>query len=259
MNVVEHYRATLDELTRDRPGGPDLSAAIAGGRRRRRVRRIAWAGAGVGAGVGVVAVAGLAWVWLAGDPSSVAVDPGPSDPPSYADFVAGTEVDETLQATVAEHLPGLPTAGEVYPSDWNHSDPIASFENATEWHAVYAVSPTEQLRVVLSDAVPGQPMDVSCDGLAQADIPCRRVELPDGSVETRSGYLLGTSTYRFMTVHVAPDGFVVETLEDVQADSAPAAGAARRLSDPALASLVRDPALRFPDPVHAPPSPAPQA
>ena len=112
--------------------------------------------------------------------------------------------------------------------------------------------------MVLSDAIPGQPVDVRCAGLEQADIPCRRVELPDGSVETQSGYLLGTSTYRFMTVHVAPDGFVVEALDDVQADSVGAARAARELTDPATAALVRDPALRFPAPLHTPPSPAPQ-
>ncbi len=254
MNVEEQYRTTLDALTRDRAGGPDLSAAIAGGRRRRRVRRTAWASAGVA----VAAVATVAGISLTGGSSSQAVDPGPTT--SYPDFVAGSSVDETVQATVAAHLPDLPAATQVYPSDWNHSDPIpdADFVDATEWHAVYAVSGAEQVRLVLSQPIPGQPMSVSCAGFQQSDIPCRRVELGDGSVETRSGYLLGSSTYRFMTVHVAPDGFVTETLDDVQAGSVSQARAARRLTDDATASLVEDPALRFPAPLHTPPSPAPQ-
>jgi hypothetical protein len=186
----------------------------------------------------------------------VAVEPAGA--PRYQDFVAGTDLDETLQATVARHLPDLPGAADVYPSDWNHSDAISSFADATEWHAVYAVSGAEQLRVVLSEAIPGQPSDLRCGRLEQSDIPCRQVELPDGSVETRSGYLLGSTTYRFMTVHVAPDGFVVETLDDVRADSVSDARATRQLTDAATSSLVRDAALRFPSPVHTPPSPAPQ-
>ncbi len=255
MNVAEHYRSTLDELTRDRPGGPALSAVIAGGRRRRRVRRTAW----VGAGVAAAAVATVAGVSLAQDSSSVAVDPGPSGRPSYHDFVAGSEVDETMQAAVADRLPELGAATDVYPSDWNHTEPIADFADATEWHALYDVSGTERLRVVMSEAIPGQPVEAGCDGIEQADVPCRRDELPDGSVVTRSGYLLGASTYRFLTVRVAADGFVTETLDDVQAQSWPEAEASRQLTDAQTTALVQDPTLTFPAPVHTPPSPRPQA
>ena len=110
----------------------------------------------------------------------------------------------------------------------------------------------------MSEAIPGQPVEAGCDGIEQADVPCRRDELPDGSVVTRSGYLLGASTYRFLTVRVAADGFVTETLDDVQAQSWPeaeasaAAHAMRRRT-----ALVQDPTLTFPAPVHTPPSPRP--
>jgi len=31
VNVADHYRSTLDELTSDPPAGPDLAATIAAG------------------------------------------------------------------------------------------------------------------------------------------------------------------------------------------------------------------------------------
>ena len=256
MNVEEHYRTTLDALTRERVGGPDLSAAIQGGRRR-RVRRTAWAGAGVA----VAAVATIAGVSLAQGSSSVAIDPGPTGTASYRDFVAGTDVDESVQATVAQHLPGLAAATEVYPSDWNTPGPIpdADFADATEWQAVYDVSGTERLTVLMSDKIPGEPASPRCDEVQQVDLPCRRSESPDGSLDMQFGTVLGTTTYRFLTVHVAPDGFVTETLDDVQARSWPEAIAARKLSEAATTSLVHDPALRFPAPVHTPSPPPPQA
>ena len=121
---------------------------------------------------------------------------------------------------------GRPPAGPAgrdpgLPSDWNHSDPIpdADFVDATEWHAVYAVSDAEQVRLVHVAADP-RPTDVGELRRRRAvrhPVPSGRAG--DGSVETRIGYLLGSSTYRFMTVHVAPDGFVIETLDDVQAGS----------------------------------------
>ena len=87
MNVEEQYRTTLETLTRDRAGGPDLATVIAGGRRRRRARRTAWAGAGVA----VAAVATIAAVSLGHGPTTAA-DPGPSGTTSYPDFVAGNDV-----------------------------------------------------------------------------------------------------------------------------------------------------------------------
>jgi hypothetical protein len=116
----------------------------------------------------------------------------------------------------------------------------------------------------MSQPISGQPMDFTCDEVDHnrhdpAFIPCQRVELADGSVEIHLGYELGLRwTYRFITAHVAPDGFVVETLDDVRAFSAAQARSERRLSDAATSGLVHDPALRFPAPVHTPPSPAPQ-
>ena len=256
MNVPDHYRTALDELTRDRPEGVDLSAVIDGGRRRRRVRRTAWGGAALV----VAAAAGSAGMVLTHDGrhTAVDVDSGPAAPgAAYRDFVAGTDLDETMQAAVARHLPAVPAADDVYPSDWNTPGPIpdSEFTDATEWHAIYQVSGRERLTVIASQPIPHQPVTVNCDDLEQGDIPCRRVELPDGSVETRSGYLLGTSTFRFMTVHVTADGFITETLDDVQAGSVAEADGVRQLTDAETASLVGDPALRFPDPVVAPPPP----
>lgn len=257
MNVSDHYRATLDLLTLDHQGGVDLSAAITEGRRRRRVRRATWAGAGVA----VAVVATLAGVAIGHGSSSAAVDPGVTSSPSAHDFVAGTDIDETVQATVAQHLPSVPSAEDVYPSDWNTPGPIpdAHFADATEWQAVYQVSHVEQLNVLMSRAIPGQPVDVRCDDVQQVDLPCRRSEAADGSLDMEFGTVIGTSTYRFLTLHVAPDGFVTETLDDVQAQSWGEAQGARQVTRPATRSLVQDPALRFPAPVHPPAPPAPQA
>ncbi len=257
MNVTDHYRSTLDELTRDRPGGPDLSAAIAGGRRRRRARRTAWVGAGVAAAA-VVACSGVA---LTHHSSSVAVDSGLGGNSTYPDFVAGTDLDETIQATVAAHLPQLPPPTQLYPTDWNHPDPIpdADFADATEWHAVYQVSDTEQVRLVMSQRIPGETMTPgTCDDVQQVGLPCQRTEGADGSLDMRFGTVIGSSTYRFLTLHVTPGRFLVETLDDVQAHSWAEAEDARGLTDAGTSALVRDPALRFPAPVHTPPPPGPQ-
>lgn len=254
MNVAAHYRSILDELTDDPPGGPDLAAAIAGGRRGRRVRRTAWAGAGVT----IAAVATVAGVSLTQDGGSVAVEP--TRAPSYRDFVEGTDLDETLQPTVARHLPGLPAASEVYPSDWNTPGaiPDAGFADATEWHALYDVTGAERLTVLMSERIPGEAMVPGCGQVQESDVPCRSTEAPDGSHDVTFGYVLHDTTYRFLTVHVTRDGFLTETLDDVDAHSWAEARGARTLTDAALGSLVGDAALRFPAPVDTPPAPAPQ-
>ena len=255
MNVEEQYRITLDELTRDRPGGPDLAAAIAGGRRRRRVRRTAW----VGAGVAVAAVATIAGVALTSDGTTVALEPVPSRA-SYRDFVAGTGIDETVQATVAQHLPRLAVATDVYPSDWNTPGPIpdADFADATEWQATYDVSREERLMLLMSQRIPGEAMVRGCDRIGASDVPCRSAETADGSRLVTFGYVLHGTTYRFLTVHVTPDGFLTEALDDVQADSWAQAQQSRGLTEEQTKALVSDPALRFPAPVHVPASPQPQ-
>jgi hypothetical protein len=254
VNVADHYRSTLDELTDDAPGGPDLATTIAGGRRRRRVRRTAWAGAGAA----VVAVATIAGVPLAQHGRSVAVEPAGTT--TYHDFVAGTGIDESLQATVARHLPGVPVATDVYPSDWNTPGPIpdVDFADATEWHATYDVSGGEQLTLLMSQRIPGEAMVPSCDQIGASDVPCRSTEAADGSRVVTFGYVLHDTTYRFLTVHVTPDGFLAEALDDVQADSWAQAQGARGLTEEQTKALVSDAELRFPAPVHTPPSPSPQ-
>jgi len=255
VNVEEHYRTTLDRLTQEPPAGPDLAAVLAGGRRRRRVRRTAWAGAGVS----VAAVAAVAGVVLGHQ--GRATTTGPTGGASYHDFVPGTDLDESLQATAARHLPTLPAATAVYPSDWNTPGPIPDgrFADATEWHAVYDVSPTERLTVLTSRRIPGQPAAPRCQDVQQVDLPCTRTEGPDGSLDMRFGTVVMDTTYRFITLHVTADGFVAETLDDVRAGSWPQAVAARELTDAGTAALVADPDLRFPAPLHTPPSPPPQA
>ncbi|MGC4111178.1 MAG: hypothetical protein QM747_12300 [Nocardioides sp.] len=258
MNVDEQFRATLAAATEDVVGGPDLGRAVRAGRQRRRRHHAQVAGATL-AVTGLVAGA----AYQLGHARSHPQAPDGTQvatAPAYHDFVAGTQIDESLQATVAQHLPGLPAADDVYPSDWNTSGsiPDSAAANATEWHAVYQVSPDEKLTVVMSQPIPGQPASISCDQVEQADIACHRDVLADGSVESVSGYLLGSTTYRFMTVLVTPDGFVTETLDDVDAGSVSAARADRQLTDSDLSALVRDPDLTFPAPVDPPAPPAAQ-
>jgi hypothetical protein len=204
-------------------------------------------------------VSTVAGVSLAQHPSPRAIDPTTDGSPAYHDFVAGTDVDEAMQATVSRHLPDVAAATEVYPSDWNHAGPIpdADFADATEWHAVYDVAGAERLTVVMSDEIPGAPPLPRCSEVQQPDVACIRSEGADGSLEMRFGTVIDGSTYRFLTVRVAPDGFVIEALDDVQAGSWAAAGNLRSLTDAETTSLVQDPALTFPAPVHAPPPPAP--
>ncbi len=158
---------------------------------------------------------------------------------------------------MARHLPGLPAATDVYPSDWNTPGPIpgADFADATEWHAVYDVSGSEQLTLLMSRRIPGEPMAPRCDDVQQSDVPCRSTVGDDGSTEVSFGFVLHDTTYRFLNLHVTPDGFVTEALDDVEAHSWPEARAARELGGEETTALLRDPALSFPAPVHTPPPP----
>jgi len=258
MNIEEQYRTTLEALTHDRVGGPDLGAAIASGRRRRRVRRTAWAGAGVA----VAAVATIAAGSL-GHGSSSAVDPGPSSTTSYTDFVAGTAIDEHFQATVAGHLPDLGAATDVYPSDWNTDGPMprGQFANATDWQAVYDLGPDQRLTVLMAKEIPGEGSTVRCrpddrqGGTGQPE--CVTYVRSHGAVVSDS-YRLELSEgvfYTFTTTLTRDDGSQVSTLDRVRAPSWAAAVQRQAFTSDQLRALVTDPALDFPDPVHAPPPP----
>jgi hypothetical protein len=252
MNLADHYRATLEGLTDDRPGGPDLATTVAAGRRRRRTRRTAVAGGAVAA----LVIAGVAGAWLQRPHHEVAID-GFASAPAYQDFVPGTDIDQTIQETVAEHLPGLVEAKDVYPSDWNRDTalPDAQAANATDWEAHYVLSAHEKATVSMFKAIPGEAAPTRCtDGMDNPGLPCTSVTLGDGSV--RLYYAMGLGTfYRIATVQVAPDGSVVQVFDDVEGSSASEALRQATLPQGRLDGLVGDAAMTFPNPVVTPPPP----
>jgi hypothetical protein len=252
MNVEDHYRTTLERLTDQPVGGPDLAVSLAAGRRRRRVRRAVVAG-GVVAALSV-AVVGGAWLQR---PREVIAPDSFASAPSYRDFVPGTDVDETIQATVAGHLTGLPDADKVYPSDWNHDGalPDGQAENATDWEAHYPLGAHEAVSVSMFVAIPGEPAPTVCrDHMDSPGLLCSATTGADGSVVLHYGMDLG-SFFRFATMRVAPDGSVVQAFDDVAADSWKVAEARASVPEGQLRALVEDPAMTFPDPVVTPPPP----
>jgi hypothetical protein len=252
MNVAERYRATIDELTDHHLGGPDLVDVISRGRRKRRARRTLVA---VGA-VAALTVAGAGGAWLHRPHEVVAVDRFASTP-SFQDFVPGTDVDETIQAAVAEHVAGVPDADQVYPSDWNHDTalPDAQAQNATDWEAHYPLSAREGLWVSMFKPIPGESAPTTCrPWMDHPGLPCSVTTQADGSVLVHYGIDLETS-YELATTRVDADGFVVQTFDDVVADSWHQAEARASLAQGQLEALVNDASMTFPDPVVTPPPP----
>jgi hypothetical protein len=268
MNVDEHYRTVLDQLTETPVGGPDLATSLAAGRRRRRVRRTLTAGGAVA----VLAVAGAGGAWLQRPHEVVTALPIASEP-IYHDFVAGTQIDEDFQATIAQDLPGLSPARKVYPSDWNHdgalpdspaSDgsedlPDASALNATEWQAIYDVSPNEHLVVLMSKEVPGWPLRPHCSEIAvdPGQPACTVIPLAGGGQVATYGFTVDSlpQPYWFLSVYTAADGSTVNVTERVAADSWAQAEARRAFTIDQASALASDAALTFPDPVVTPPAP----
>jgi hypothetical protein len=253
MNLAERYRTTIDELTDGRVGGPELADVLSRGRRKRRTRRTLVTGGALAA----LTVAGLGGAWLQRPHVVVVVDPGAASSPSYRDFVPGTDVDETIQAAVADHVAGVPEADKVYPSDWNHDTalPDSQAQNATDWEARYSLGADENLTVALFKRIPGEAAPTGCHPSMDAPgLPCTATTQDDGSVLLSYGIDLG-SDYRFATVRVAADGSSVEAFDDVRADSW--AQAENRASVPQgqLDALVNDATMTFPDPVVTPPPP----
>src|SRR4051794_3762817 len=144
MTVEQLLRDQLDRATHDVVGGPDLAASIRAGRRRRRTTR-------VGVSTAAVVVLGLGAMGahaLTGDdggatahdaPVAHAVAPVAPAPAVPSDFVPGTDIDESMAAVVAEHLPALPAPDDVYPSDANTAGPLpdSEFARAQDWQASY--------------------------------------------------------------------------------------------------------------------------
>jgi hypothetical protein len=78
--------------------------------------------------------------------------------------VPGTEIDDQLQAAVGSARAGLPTARDVYPSDWSRETalPDDQFDDATEWQTYYDLSASDELLVYVSKPIPGLDEPPSC-------------------------------------------------------------------------------------------------
>jgi hypothetical protein len=252
MNLEEHTRTHLDQLTADVVGGPDLATAIRSGRRRRRSRVTALAVSGLA----VAAVAGGVAAHQLQQPTTTVEMTPATQPPAYQDFVPGTDIDETIQATVAAHVTGAPDATTVYPSDWNRDSPLPDgrAQNATDWEAHYTLGADESLTVSMFKKIPGHPAGTICHDMDNPGLPCTVTTETDGTVRLHYGFTIGDN-YRIATIAVAPDGFVVQAFDDVQAASWAAAEQASRVPQAQLAGVVDDAAMTFPDPVVTPPAP----
>lgn len=255
MNVEDRYRTVLEQLTEEPVGGPDLTTSLAGGRRRRRVRRTVVAGGAVAALA--VAVAGGAWLQR---PHDVIAPDSFASAPSYQDFVPGTQIDEDLQATIAQHLPGLSPATKVYASDWNHDGPLpdARAVNATDWEAFYTLTPDVHLFVTMGKKIPGEPFANQCTDFPDTGQPaCHVTDLPDGSRMISESFEVPSSDqpYWFNTVLIRPDGSRVTANQSIAAGSWADAEGLRTYDATRTAALVQDPSMTFPDPLVTPPAP----
>ena len=257
MNVQEQYRTALEHVTAEQVGGPDLAVSLAAGRRRRARRTVLRGGAIGTVGLAVAAVA--TGVTVHQLQRSTAVEVSPAGQSAYHDFVPGSDLDESLQATVAAHLPGLSPATNVYASDWNHDGPLPDAEavNATDWEAFYTLTPDVHLFVTMGKKIPGEPFANQCGDFSQNGQPaCHVTDLADGSRVISESFEVPSSDqpYWFNTLLIRPDGSRVTANQSVAAGSW--AEALRVYDATQTAALVEDPSMTFPDPVVTPPPPS---
>lgn len=263
MNVDQQTRDRLRALTEDVVGGPDLDRVLREGGRRRR-RRTATIGIAALAVTGLAV--GTAYQVTRGTSHETARDQSHvATAPAIRDFVPGTDLDETFQAAVAGHLPGVGDATKVYPSDWNHDFAIADWADATDWEMRYGVG-ADEIVVILGKPAPGQAdAGLTCDAVThvpeEGQPPCTRIEVPGG------GYVLSDSfvgvpagvdnqpVFVFNTSYVRPDGSSATLQQRLLVDTWHEAVSGLAYSPAQLRPLVTDPDLDFPDPVHAPPPP----
>jgi hypothetical protein len=242
QQLREHYRDDPAEPV----GGPDLADVLDRGRRKRRVRFAGVAGAAAAAvTVGAVVTASL----TGSGPSSVSVPDHDADPAAGPqDFVAGTDVDETIQQVVAQHLPALGDPDDVYPSDWYADGPIpdADHTDATDWQAAYPVGTGERALVLMGYPEPGQPSGCPV---------CEEKRVPGGTLRTQVTHLQASGEWLFMTSLVRDDGFTVGVIDYVTADRLAEARRARSISDADAISVVRDPRMHFAPPANPPTGP----
>jgi hypothetical protein len=258
MPLEQLIRDELSAATEIVPGGPDLTASLRKGRRRRRARTIG-AVAGTTAAVAGLAIAATALVPDSGGPTASEADDVSIGRLIYPDYVSGTDIDKTMQETVSAYVPWIGPATAVYPSDWTSDDalPDADFANATEWEALYDFGAHESLVLVMSYNPPDEPTQPGCHNVGAPSAPgapgCHSNAI-GGGVVTNSGYRIseanaeGSDTYTYTTSFQIDGGFTVTALDQVRAGSWLAANAMRVLDETTLTQLVTDSSLTFPAP-----------
>ena len=265
MTFEDTLKQELEQLSTDVVGGPDLDRAIETGRRRRRNRHLAVAG-GSACVAALVAAAAFTLAPSDGKPDGRVeqLQPAASGPQQDArqhtqprtfashDYVAGTQVDEALQAAVAPNLPTGLVSSDVYASDWTRDTPLpaAQAENATDWQLYYTTGGIDTVRIVVGLPVPYEGDTASCP--PQAD-GCQQQTLADGSTVVTQLYGTGSTFYRTVVVE-RPDGKSVVASDIVAATTPDEAKQGWTLNNAQLQALATSEGLDFPDPVVTPPS-----
>lgn len=242
MTVEQLVRDQLARATQEVVGGPDLATSVRDGRRRRRTARVGVAAAAVAVlGLGAVG----AYVLGGDDPQPIAHDVPVADAPAPApgapvDFVPGTDVDETMAAVIAEHVPSLPAPDDVYPSDGKTAGPIpdSEFARAQDWQAAYT---TDAGGVLVMMGLPEELGGWRCSD-------CGAHEVAGGTLYHETYGTDDGRTWWFGTYFVSDDGHFVNAFESVQAPDEQTAAGQRQLSDGDLEALVQDPRLSFQSP-----------
>ncbi|MHA3834493.1 hypothetical protein ACXR8F_02095 [Terrabacter sp. AAH1] len=266
--IEDELRERLDRATSAVPAEPDLGASIAGGRRRRAVRR---GGALVAGVTGAAVVAGLTVVGAGTLQRSVppAAQPAAGAAASSTDWVAGSTVDETLVQVVDDAVARPGTATDVYPSDWTRSTPLpdAQASRATEWQAVYRVDDDETLTVLMSQRPVDAPQGPRvCDASSRVvDARGSRVKVGDIAPNGEVSVLAGRSAQgaaacvarqvsggTLVVTHDGPrttatlwrtvDSTVVTATSVLDGSADPAS---RRVTDGELEAVATDPRLTF--------------
>jgi hypothetical protein len=240
MTTEQILRDQLDRATEHVPGVPDLERAVRAGRRRRGLRR-------GGLAVAVVAVLGVGAAGVqtmtAGDGTTIAHEhkqgpPVAAAPAGPTDYVPGTDVDAKVAAVVAAHLPSLPAADDVYPSDSHAAGPIADAQwaSAEDWQATYTENGNQVLLITgLPSEGPG----------CQA---CGNHPVPGGILGHETFSSVGDdgrTRWYFGSYFKRDDGTFANAWEIVAAEEEGAAVSQRHVTDAELEQLVQDPGLTF--------------
>jgi hypothetical protein len=245
MSSDTEIRQAYTRATDSAPAGPDLAEVLALGRgaRQRRTRLRVAGATGVAAAVVAAVVAAGVLVPRLSQSDDVAVVV-PAAPPAATDFVAGTDVDETMAEVVASHLPALGQPRDVFPSDSDHNGPMpdADFARAEDWQAEYDHD-GDLFRLMMVHPAAGPGYD--CPSCTWSEVPGGRV-----SIEVSQRLATdGTVDWRFLVTFASDSGFRVTALEEVGARTRSGAESARTFTDEEMLALARDPQLTFPAPV----------